>query len=434
MGIYDQAIWQYSRFLNPFNTIIQRHILGDHLSLTLPLLAPLYWIWNDVRILLIFQSVWICFSVLAIYKLAKLRKFSNFTSLSISFIFSIFYGIQQAIYFDFHPIVIAVGLLVWMTYFLESKQIKFFWIFLTLALLTQENTGIAVICLGLYYLFKNQYRRTGLILMIIGLIWSPIAIVIIKHFSNIGFEYWPDIPSSPRAFIFGLFNQEEKRQVWFYSFSWFSFLPIFSPGALLAVTADLSQYFVTGKNFFQMWSPYMHHRAILDLFLTLGTLDGIMLFKKIKVKPIVLTIILLLICIFLQYYYHFPLNKLTKSAYWKEESWMDDNQKMISSLNPEAKIVTQQNLIPHISHRVDIRLAWPRQHSDIQSCQQPNCWWLDFGGQPDYLLVDLHPNQWITQLLETNENFSSAVNNMEQSGKIKLVNKINNIYLYEVSN
>jgi len=59
LGIFDQAVYQYSHFLFPYNTIKERFILGDHLNLTLPLLAPLFWIWEDVKILLIFQAVFI---------------------------------------------------------------------------------------------------------------------------------------------------------------------------------------------------------------------------------------------------------------------------------------------------------------------------------------------------------------------------------------
>ncbi|MBI3559955.1 DUF2079 domain-containing protein, partial [Candidatus Gottesmanbacteria bacterium] len=54
LGVYDQAVWQYSRFQWPYNTIKDRFILGDHLTLTLPLLAPLFWFWSDARTLLIF--------------------------------------------------------------------------------------------------------------------------------------------------------------------------------------------------------------------------------------------------------------------------------------------------------------------------------------------------------------------------------------------
>ena len=58
---------------------------------------------------------------------------------------------------------------------------------------------------------------------------------------------------------------------------------------------------------------------------------------------------------------------------------------------------------------------------------------LDFGGKPQYLVVDLHPYQWLTQLLESNENFESAVKNMERGGKIKLEKEVNQAKLYQIT-
>jgi hypothetical protein len=49
------------------------------------------------------------------------------------------------------------------------------------------------------------------------------------------------------------------------------------------------------------------------------------------------------------------------------------------------------------------------------------------------LVVDLHPNQWVTQLLESNENFQSAVKNMEQKGKIVVFKKINDSYIFKIN-
>src|SRR5258706_6470611 len=69
LGLYDQEVWQYSRFLWPYNSVKERFILGDHLTLTLPLVAPLFWIWNDVRMLLILQAVAVSMSAYAVYLL-----------------------------------------------------------------------------------------------------------------------------------------------------------------------------------------------------------------------------------------------------------------------------------------------------------------------------------------------------------------------------
>ncbi|MCJ7792862.1 MAG: DUF2079 domain-containing protein, partial [Candidatus Marinimicrobia bacterium] len=467
LGLYDQTIWKYSHFLSPYNTIKDRFALGDHLNLTLPLIAPLYWLWEDVRLLLIFQAFWLSFSSLAIYLLCRLRKFSPLTSFNLSFLYSLFYGIQFAVFFDFHPVIIGVGLIAWLVYFLESKRKKLFGLTLVLLLLTQENMGLALTSLGLIYFFKKDYRGLAIGFIFGGLVWSLLAAKIIAFFSpEMGFQYWPTISHDPGQIIQAFFNAQEKRLVWLYSFSWFSFLPLLSPGAVLAVAFELAQYFVTGPEFARMWSPFMHHRAILAPFLLLGTLDALRLLEKMKppprfwgrllfcpfhafekiktpiiafrwcrlltshlcppkfrgtaprsnfrpqldavvmkkkwFKPQIVTLLMVLVALGLQYGFHFPLNKLSKRIYWQSEHWMADNRALFQVIPPDASLATQQSLIPHLSQRREIYLTWPREHDfDESVCGQRSCWWLDFGGQPEYLVVDLHPYQWLTQLLET---------------------------------
>ncbi len=425
LGLYDQAVWQYSKFLTPYNTIKERFILGDHLTLTLPLLASLFYVWNDVRMLLIFQAFWISFSTLAIYKLCLRRNFSPFVSLNLSFLYSLFYGIQYAVFFDFHPVIIGVGLIAWLAYFLESHRSKLFAITLILLLLTQENMGLALASLGFIYLFRQKYRLLSLSFIFGGLFWSLLAAKIVAFFSPVGFEYAPELVLNPLKTLSAFFDSEEKRLVWFYSFSWFAFLPLLSLGSFLAVSLDLAQYFVTGQEFARMWSPYTHHRAILAPYLILGVLEVMEFFKRKKINLEKISVFLVVISLCLQYFFHFPLNKLIKPIYWKDESWMTDNQKLFTKIPDNVSLATQQNLIPHLSHRKEIYVAWPRQHNGK--------WWLDFGGKPQYLVVDLHSNQWLTQLLESNENFEMAVSNMESAGRLSLVTSVNKSLLFKIN-
>src|SRR4051794_14155091 len=63
--IFDQAVRSYSRFHWPVSIIKGVHngfgpnfaVLGDHISPILAVLAPLYWIWDDPRTLLVTQAV-----------------------------------------------------------------------------------------------------------------------------------------------------------------------------------------------------------------------------------------------------------------------------------------------------------------------------------------------------------------------------------------
>lgn len=439
LGIYDQAVWQYSRFIFPYNTIKERLILGDHLTLTLPLLAPLYWIWSDVRMLLLFQAVWISLSVVAVYLIARLRKLSFFIALSVSLLYGLFPGIQFALFFDFHPVLIGVGLLPWIAYFLEKQNYRVMWIGIVLLLLTQENMGLALASLGILYIFNRSYRLIAIQFIIVGCIASAIAVTIVSMASPIGFEYTPQLPKSIWSFVQQLFNESEKRQSWIFSYGWYSFIPLVHPGTFLATVIDFSQYFTTGNQFSRMWSPYAHHRAILAPYLTLGFIHVLALLQKRNITVFPLVIIVLCVSAYQQYHYHLPLNKLTKSEFWKNESWMKDTDTLIAMIPKNYAVAAQHNIAPHLSQRKDIYIAWPRQHVATDTrCKfsedivATDCWWLDFPDTATYLVVSVRPNQWLTQILESNEHFSDAISSMERNNAITLVQSVGFARLYKI--
>lgn len=437
LGIYDQAVWQYSHFLYPFNSIKEKIIFGDHLTLTLPLLAPLYWIWDDVRVLLIFQAFWISFSSVAIFLYLLKRNFTRVQSVILAFLYLTFYGIQYGIFFDFHPSVIGVGLLAWVIYFWESQRWRIFATAVMLLLFTQENMGIALLGLCVIWFFQKKHLKLVFLLSGISILYSIISFYIVNLLSPGGYEYKAQLPANVLQFVIELFNDEQKRQVWFYSFSWFSFIPLFSPGALIASIIDNAQYFVTGEQFNRMWSPFTHHRLVLSVYLMVGAAD-VLLFINKKIRKVSITfmlVLMLIIALFLQYKFHYPLNKLSKPEFWLTESWEKDNYAMLSKISKNASVAAQQSLVPHLSHRKNIYLIYPKQHffkDDV--CGKQECWWLDFAGNPDFLAVDVHRGVWLTMLLEDENNFKHGLANMENNKVIQLMYKQGEARLYKVNN
>jgi len=440
LGLYDQAVWKFGHGFDLYNTVKGRIIFGDHLVLTLPFLSPLLYIWNDVRVLLIVQTFSIALSTIPIYFIALKRISSHIVSWTVTILYSLFFGIQFGVFFDFHPIILGVSLLAFLCWSIEYGKKRLFWFFLVLSLLTQENMGIAVACVGMCYLLrlsrsKREERITAIMLMFIGIFYSILALKITALFSPIGYEYTPVFPHSIGEYLKQLFDSEEKQLTWLYSYSWFSFVPLLSPGSLMAVVTDLSQYYATGVNYSRMWSPFMHHRAILSIFLTLGLLDILTFLSRWKRICIIICCLLLLVAGTCQYQFHFALNKLVKAEYWKEESWMKDDRELIALVPHEVSVATQQNLVPHLSHRKEIYLIYPRQKDTVdQPCGQKLCWWLDFSGKPAYLVVDTRPGQWLTQTLESDDHWLSAIANMEKSDVIRLEKQIGGARMYKVMN
>ncbi|MEK9176122.1 MAG: DUF2079 domain-containing protein [Patescibacteria group bacterium] len=434
LGIYDQGIWLYSHLETPYSTIKERLLLGDHFTITLPLLSPLFYIWDNVRSLLIAQAFFITFSSFAVYLIARIRKLSHSASFLFAVIYSLFYGIQYGVYFDAHPIVFAAAILMWLIYFYESKRIKLFFLSLVLFLLTQENTGIALAGVGIIYFFQKEHRRNAVLFILGGLLTSLAEVRIISYFSPSGYEYSPHFNLNPIDYLKRYFDAPDKILVWKYSLSSFSFLPLLSPPSILAMMLDLSQYFLPDKQYPHMITPFFHHRVILAPILALGSLQGILFLKKRGLNTAYLLLGAFIVVSFFQFKNHNPLNKLTKPIYYANYAWMDDNEKIIAKVPKNASVASQQSLVPHLSHRKYIYLIWPRKKSDLKLCSgQKECWWLDFGGKPEYLVIDTHEGATLTQLLESRENFVSALSNMQKAGKISLFKSQNAAQIYKIN-
>lgn len=435
LALFDQAVWQYAHFQWPYNSVYGRFILGDHLMLILPLLAPLYWIWNDVRALLIFQAVWISVSVIAIYKLALVRKWSTTVALCLSVVYGLFYGMQYAIYWDFYPVTIGVGLLAWLAYFFESKKTRWFWITLVLVLFTQENMGIALAGLGMMYLFYPSYRHTAIWFIFGGIAYMFAAMPIIASFSPIGYEYMPQLSLNMLHTITGLFDHVEKRLVWQYSLQSFLFLPLFSPGAIAAISMDLWQYFVLGDRFSWMRPPWTYHRAILGFFLVLGTMDVMAYVKnRFRWNFTILVYVMVLMAVWSTVYYQLPLTKLFSSTYWTNQPWDSDAKQLFRRIPKDATLATQQNFASHLSHRNGLYVIRIKVYETMPNpCESSPCYWFEFGGTPEYVVVSKSTDAFIRLHPLEFDDFQKAIVHMEQAGAIQEVDHEGSIRLYKIS-
>ena len=66
-ALYDQGMWLLSRFEAPFVTLMGRNLFGDHTSLILLFVAPLYWVAPGVGTLLFVQSAAIAAGALPVF-------------------------------------------------------------------------------------------------------------------------------------------------------------------------------------------------------------------------------------------------------------------------------------------------------------------------------------------------------------------------------
>lgn len=184
LGNFDQAIWNtaqgrpFAMSNLPGVTIRFAH----HVEPILLLIAPLYWLWSDVRVLLILQSVAIGFSAIPLYDYAK-GKIGGWAAVLIAGTYLMIPALQGVNLFDFHAVALApLFLLVAWRYLDEQKNIPFA-IAAILASATKEEISLLIAMMGLYALII-QRRRFGLIPFGLGVGWFLFVLQVISPAFN----------------------------------------------------------------------------------------------------------------------------------------------------------------------------------------------------------------------------------------------------------
>jgi len=103
VGIFDQGTWLLSRFEAPFVTLNGRNLFGDHMSLVLLPLVPLYWLLPGPELLLVAQAAAIGLAGVPVYLLAW-RLLGNRAMASVLLgAFLLHPALQKGSLDEFHP-------------------------------------------------------------------------------------------------------------------------------------------------------------------------------------------------------------------------------------------------------------------------------------------------------------------------------------------
>jgi len=213
LGVYDQAIWntahgrifEFSEWRGKDNWFIEPGtMLGQHFEPILFLAVPLYWLWADVRALLILQAVIVAMGAVGIWLLARWRyrdaagrlsRLDAWAALILAFAFLLHPAIQSLTLDDFHSIAFATGLMPFTLYFMLRRRYKWFMLFAILTMMVKEDMPIMVAFMGLYILFIQGFREkersarpkafaVGSGVFILGMLWAALAfLVIIPHYN-----------------------------------------------------------------------------------------------------------------------------------------------------------------------------------------------------------------------------------------------------------
>lgn len=169
-GLFTQVIWNTARG-NWFATSLKGEgFLGNHFTVAAALLAPLFWIVPDGRILLFVEQIVFATAILPGYWLLREKYPMLAPGLTLAFILNPL--VHQVSSDDFQGIMLVVLPLAIAFYAIHTRRIRWLALATVFALLVREDVGIYIACLGLYIsLFAPVPRRYGIAMIIAGAVW-----------------------------------------------------------------------------------------------------------------------------------------------------------------------------------------------------------------------------------------------------------------------
>jgi uncharacterized membrane protein len=174
LGIFDQGTWLLSRGRAPFVTIRGLDLLGQQAAYIMVLVAPLYRLWADPRLLLLLQVLFLALPALVLYRLGTRRLGHPAAGLAVAVAYLAYPGVQWAISWQFHPEAIAAGLLALAVAAADRRRHGLMALWLALAALCGEELGLVVAGFGLLLVVGGR-RAVGWRTAGAGLAWFLVA-------------------------------------------------------------------------------------------------------------------------------------------------------------------------------------------------------------------------------------------------------------------
>jgi len=160
--------------------------LGGHVDPILVLFALPWLVWPDPALLLVLQAIIVALAAWPTYRLG-LRAFGDPAAAALCAAAVLLYPpIQAAVLDEFHPVTLAIPLLLGAFVALEEDRLRWAVPLLVLAAMCKEEIPLVIAVLGLYFALRKR-RRWPLLITAAGAAWFLVAVgLVIPHFNTEG--------------------------------------------------------------------------------------------------------------------------------------------------------------------------------------------------------------------------------------------------------
>jgi uncharacterized membrane protein len=366
LGIYDQATWLLSRGRAPFVTVRGLDLLGQHAAYVMVLVAPLYRLWADPRLLLLIQVLFLALPAVVVYRLGARHLGHPAAGLAVAVAYLAYPGVQWAISWQFHPEAIAAGLLALAALAADSGRHRAMAVWLALAACCGEEVGLVVAGFGLLLVAGGRkavgWRTAGA-----GLAWFLVATYVLEplHAGRATRLFETDygiVGTGPLALVGALpamaghaLQTGLANDGLFYLLLVFlplAFLPLLSPRWLLPVAPPLLLNLAAVQP--EHHQLRFHYLATAAPLLAAGAVAGLARVRSAR-RPLLAPALVLLVVVAGFTSWRYGPAPWARDPVAVPATAADRALRHAVALVPAgAPVSAQYNLVPHLAHRVEI--------------------------------------------------------------------------------
>ena len=395
-GVYNNAFYDYAHFRINRNPVLEpplENFLQIHLSFTLILLSPFYWLFGwlmGTYTLLFLQVFFILLGGYGVYLLVKLKSNNYWLSILALFHFFIIWGHFSAISADYIDTTVAASVVPLFLYFFEKRKFLYASLCFIFILIAKENMPLWLIFISLTLILIHR-KDKKLILISIGYIAFSLFYFLLAFkyliplFEDTNRPYWGFAYSAlgnniKESFLFILnhpiksflllFENHSGDPLYdgikaeFYTVVLLSggVLVLFRPQYLIMFIPIIAQKMY--NDHYLRWGINSFYSIEVVSILTVAIFYVLIEFKKNSIKYI-LAIVICLSTLGITYTKLDHRISLWYDSNKSKENFIDskmyqgnfDVQKVyknLEAISPDAKVCASENIVPHLAFRSHI--------------------------------------------------------------------------------
>lgn len=384
-ALFDQLVWNTMHGRLYMNTVLADIpiILGQHFSLILAALVPLYGLVSDPRILVVTPVAVAGLTAVLLYWFAR-RQVGAPLAFVIVAAFLLSPGLERMALNQFYEIMLAMPVVLLAMTFLLQRQYSRFFVCLAVLFISKEDIPLIAAALGLYILIVQRKYVLGGALVVAGVAWFILLIqYIMPHFQGTSSYFYfqeggygngqysylgsslaemlKTMLTRPDYVLAHVF-EDSKVDTMLKLIVPLGLLPFMAPEVMLLALPTLTYVMLSEEPKFALGT---HHYSLVFPFLMLAIVVGIRRISRWAERRyaaratlsfrIAAGVFLLVVSVSNYYLYSTgPFSRDFPAARYTPDAHSALASSLAGMIPPDAAVAAQMELLPHVAEREEI--------------------------------------------------------------------------------